>query len=149
MGFEVLFVILALVGIIAFFLLTNKPEKFAIVDFGNVKIKTEVADTYLKRVNGLMFHKSLAENQGMLFVFDSPGKHGIWMMNMSFPIDIFWLDEEKEIIHIVENAQPCFINCPVYRPEKNAKYVIETVAGFTKRYKLEKGYFVEFNLPLK
>ena len=136
----------AVVLIIAFFALNSKPDKTVTVDFGKTKIKAELADTYLKRVNGLMFHKSLAENSGMLFVFDSLGKHAIWMMNMSFPIDIVWLDDEKEIIHIVENAQPCFMNCPAYAPEKNAKYVVEVQSGFVKKYGLEVGHFVNFEI---
>ncbi len=136
----------AVVLIVVFFAINSKPDKTVTVDFGKVKIKAELADTYLKRVNGLMFHKTLAEDGGMLFVFDSPGRHAIWMMNMSFPIDIMWLDEEKEIVHVVEDAQPCFMSCPAYAPPKNAKYVIEVNSGFVKKYGLETGHFADFEI---
>src|SRR3989338_10898452 len=64
------------------------------------KISVEVADTFEKRIRGLMFHEPLKANEGMLLVFDSEGYHGIWMPNMSFSLDVVWINGEHDIVHI-------------------------------------------------
>src|SRR5690348_16180886 len=44
-------------------------------------IKAEVATTGLQRERGLMYRKSLGQNEGMLFVFDQPQQLCFWMKN--------------------------------------------------------------------
>lgn len=134
--------IVALIVVLVLFL-SNTSKKFAEVDFGNVKIKAEVADTIIKQAKGLMFRKSLPEKEGMLFVFDREDYYGFWMMNTSIPIDIIWVNKDEEIVHIERNAQPCFINCTFYRPTQKAKYVVEVNANFTKKYDIKVGDLVE------
>jgi hypothetical protein len=43
------------------------------------RIRAEVADTDEARARGLMFHGPVAEDTGMLFVFDRPGRYAFWM----------------------------------------------------------------------
>ena len=87
-----------------------------------------VADDADERAIGLGETESLSRNEAMLFVFDEPNKHGIWMKDVEYPIDVLWLDGSKQIVHIVENMQP--ESYPVvYQPESAALYVIEMAAG--------------------
>jgi len=146
MRFDLIFFV-GIVILLIFLYFKKSPAKYTNVKIGNTVIKAEIADTHLKRIIGLMTRKYLPENQGTLFVFDQDGFHTIWMMNMSFPIDIIWIDNEKNVVDVVKNAQPCKLNCPIYRPKQKAKYILEVNANFTEEYKIKIGLPLEFNLP--
>ena len=70
----------------------------------------------------------------MLFVFEEDDKHGIWMKDMLFPLDVIWMDKEGNVVDYVENLQPCLnlANCKTYFPKKEARYVLEINAGVAK-----------------
>jgi len=100
------------------------------------------------RAMGLMFRPSLPRDRGMLFVFERPDFHGIWMKNCRFPIDILWLDEERKIVHVAEAVPPCKAEpCPVYNPLRRAAYVVELNAGQARREKAVVGAPLGFTLP--
>lgn len=128
-----------LVVILMVIRLVPKEIHYRTVKISNTNIRAEVADTSLKRMEGMMSKQSLPYGQGMLFEFDKEGYPEIWMMNMKFPIDILWINKDFKIVHIVENAQPCVINCQTYIPDKKALYVIEVNAGFVKKNRIELG----------
>ena len=100
------------------------------------------------RAMGLMFRPSLPKDRGMLFIFERPDFHGIWMKNCRFPIDIVWLDEERKVVHLAESVPPCKAEpCPVYNPLRRAAYVVELNAGQAKRDKAVLGAAIGFTLP--
>jgi uncharacterized protein len=65
-------------------------------------IRAEVAADYSTRGRGLMHRKSLAPNAGMLFIFDGPAIHCMWMKNTYIPLSVAFLDDKGEIINIVD-----------------------------------------------
>jgi uncharacterized membrane protein (UPF0127 family) len=65
-------------------------------------IRAEVAADFSTRGRGLMHRKSLAPNAGMLFVFDGPAIHCMWMKNTYIPLSVAFLDEKGEIINIAD-----------------------------------------------
>lgn len=65
-------------------------------------IRAEVAADYSTRGRGLMHRKSLAPNAGMLFVFDGPAIHCMWMKNTYIPLSVAFLDEKGAIINIAD-----------------------------------------------
>ena len=90
------------------------------------------------RARGLMFRKTLNEDQGMLFVFESEGLYSFWMKNMNFSIDILWLDGQKRIVHLEREVPPCKKEpCPSYQPALPAKYVLELKARSIEKRKLK------------
>ena len=103
------------------------------------------------RAMGLMFRPSLPLDRGMLFLFERPDFHAIWMKNCKFPIDILWLDEQHKVVHLAEKVPPCTARddtqCPVYSPLRRASYVVELNAGQARREKALVGSSVEFKLP--
>jgi uncharacterized membrane protein (UPF0127 family) len=124
----------------------NKDVNYVTVEIGYMKIKAEVADSFVKQAKGLMFRNELAEDEGMLFVFNKSGYHSIWMANMRFPIDIIWMNESKHVVTIKKDAQPCTISCENYRPSEPARYVLEVNSGFASKHAIKNGSVAEFSL---
>ena len=114
-------------------------------------LQTEVMVKDEDRAMGLMFRPSLPLDHGMLFLFERPDFHGIWMRNCKFPIDILWLDESHKVVHLAEKVPPCTAkedqNCPVYNPIARASFVVELNAGQARREKALVGSTVTFKLP--
>jgi uncharacterized membrane protein (UPF0127 family) len=110
--------------------------------------QTEVMVSDEDRAMGLMFRPSLPADRALLFVFEGLDFHGIWMKNCKFPIDIVWLDENRETVHVAAAVPPCKSEpCPVYQPLRRAAYVIEMNAGQAKNNKIKIGAKVDFTLP--
>ena len=146
MKFEIIILFCIIIVLLIILYFKKSPTKYTNVKIGNTEIRAEVADTLIKRTRGLMFRKSLPENEGMLFIFDEEDCYSFWMMNMSFPIDIIWINKEKEVIDITKNVQPCKLICPTYKPKEKAMYVLEVNANFTEEHDVEIGKPLEFQI---
>jgi uncharacterized membrane protein (UPF0127 family) len=110
------------------------------VCFSDACITAEVTTSSPERSRGLMFRKKLEPATGMLFVFEKESQYSFWMKNMLFAIDIIWLDKDKKIVALKENATVCAAgDCEVYRPNKDALYVVETEAGFIQAHRIKPG----------
>ncbi|MEM2963418.1 MAG: DUF192 domain-containing protein [Candidatus Anstonellales archaeon] len=107
----------------------------------------EIADTYEKRMRGLMYRESLPKGGGMLFVFEDSAPRIFWMKNTLIPLDIIFIDEEGAVVAIVENAQPCLVDpCKTYSSKENAKYVLEVEGGFARKNGVSVGSNIEIKL---
>jgi len=114
-------------------------EKEKSVCFAENCFFVELADTPEKQIEGLMNRESLDENRGMLFIFDKEGIYSFWMKNTLIPLDIIWLNENKEVVFIKNNAQPCQNECPAIKPDAEAKYVLEINSGLANKINLNLG----------
>lgn len=109
------------------------------VKLDDVVLEVQIADTDARRARGLMFQDQLPYDQGMLLVFDSPNKRSIWMLNMQFALDVFWIDGDGKVVHIEKNVPPCktaveTVTCPSYKGKgQDAQYVLEVTAGFVDK----------------
>jgi uncharacterized membrane protein (UPF0127 family) len=69
-----------------------------------VATEATVADSYVRRLVGLLGKtKRWARLGAGLWIVPSRGVHTIGMM---FPIDIIFLDKEKEVVHVEEHVRP-------------------------------------------
>ena len=114
-------------------------------------VMADIALTSEQQTKGLDVKNNLTENQGMLFVFQQPYRYGFWMIGMKFPIDIIWLDSNGVVTHIEHSLKPCppassNLACPLYFPEKDSQYVLETVAGFSMKHNVGLGTHMSFEL---
>lgn len=111
-------------------------------------ITAELAVTPAERAQGLMFRDRIDADQGMLFIFDREELNSFWMMNMKFPIDILWLDQNKRVVHIEASVPPCAKEpCPSYPTPSPALYVLELQSGAAAGHKIKLGERMEFILP--
>lgn len=106
----------------------------------------EIADSDEERQKGLMFRESLAQDNGMFFVFEEERNYLFWMKDTLIPLDIIWINKDKEIVFIGENAQPCEVDqpCRPINPIKNALYVLEVNSGIVNEIGLQVGDKVDF-----
>jgi uncharacterized membrane protein (UPF0127 family) len=114
----------------------------------NFELIADLAITNDQQIKGLDIKDQLKENEGMLFLEKQPAKYDFWMRGMKFPIDIIWLDSNRVVVHIEHNLQPCVsdLDCPLYSPDKNALYILETVAGFSQKHNVNTGTQMDFHL---
>lgn len=93
------------------------------------KFELEVARTQEQQATGLMYRTRLADNRGMLFVFDSPQSTRFWMKNVRIPLDMVFLRDGK-VQAIAASVPPCNTKtCPTYGPESAVDQVIELRGG--------------------
>lgn len=72
---------------------------------GPHRIEAEVAATPDDRALGLMGRTRMPAHRGMLFVFDRPAPHCMWMRNTPLPLSVAFLDDNGEIVNI-EDMSP-------------------------------------------
>jgi uncharacterized membrane protein (UPF0127 family) len=103
-----------------------------------VLVQASVAKTWAERIKGLSDTPYLPDEVVKLFVFDTVGEHSIWMKDMSYAIDIIWVDAGNKIVDIKKNATP--ESYPEsFSPKTDALYVIETKVGFVEKNKIKIG----------
>jgi uncharacterized membrane protein (UPF0127 family) len=132
----ILILLAALILVVSAQLFSYFPDKS--VKINGQTISVEVVDTPAERERGLSGRESLGRNQGMLFVFSDPSEYCLWMKDMKFPIDMIWLDEKKQVLHIQESAQPDSYP-ESFCPPGDAKYILEVPAGSARAWSLTNG----------
>ena len=98
---------------------------------GMHNIKAEVALTPQEQETGLMFRTSMGSNEGMLFVFERPGKQCFWMKNTLIPLSVAFVTDDGTVVNVDEmKAQTLDPHCST----KPVRFVLEMNTGwFTKR----------------
>ena len=137
---------LVFVVVAAVFLTSNSPKPISgtpIIKLGGQEVTVIIADTPEERTQGLSGRQSLAEGEGMLFVFPEDGRHSIWMKDMLFSIDIVWVSPDGVVVDIAAGVSPDTYPA-AFSPRSEARYVLELPAGFTERYTIVVGNRVEF-----
>ena len=114
-----------------------------VIILGESAVTIEVVDTDEGRIKGLSGRETLQSGNGMFFVFDEVGLHGIWMKDMNFPIDILWFDQYGSLIHIEEHVTPESYPETFY-PISPSKYVLELSAGYVKDRGIKLGDKIDF-----
>ena len=88
---------------------------------------------------GLMERRRLADDAGMLFVYDStqPPDAGFWMYRTRIPLDIAFADSTG-VIRSIRAMVPCPTEvaqgCPSYTPDVRYQYALEVTAGYFARH---------------
>jgi uncharacterized membrane protein (UPF0127 family) len=106
------------------------------------KIDVEIADTDDARHLGLMFREGMTGDQGMLFIFPNEEVQGFYMKNTVMPLDIIFINAKKQIVKIHKNTQP--LSEKTLPSVKPALYVVEVISGFTDKYKIKEGDYIDW-----
>jgi len=144
-----IFIAAVIVGVVG---LTTLPSEIKLksVEFprGTIKIdeiplQVQIADTEPRHIRGLMFQDQLPYDQGMIFVFEQPGLHSLWMLNMQFALDMIWFDQDGKVVHIEKDVSPCktaleITICQSIIPEGESVYVLQVTSGFVHQNNITK-----------
>ncbi len=119
-------------------LLGSKKEKSVFdIQLGEKNLKVWVAESEKERNKGLSGIEVM-DVDGMLFVFQEETFPLFWMKEMNFPIDIIWINSQKEIVEITEKVYPETYP-ELFSPSTAVQYVIEVSAGWCEENKINKG----------
>jgi uncharacterized membrane protein (UPF0127 family) len=124
---------------------------------GELSLKKAETDSVIARLNiefarseyetqtGLMYRKSMQDDQGMLFIFEDEIRRSFYMKNTEFALDIIYLDGKRKVVSIQKNAVP--FDKSSLPSEAPAKYVLEVNAGLSDKWGLEAGDVMEYTNP--
>ena len=123
---------------------TKSHKNMPHVTIDEVTINVEIANSSQKRKKGLCCRDYLQKNSGMLFVYERPAILQFWMKDTRIPLDMYWINENKEIIYIEQNVRP--ESYPKsFGPAVPALYVLETNAGYAKEHRIHVGQIVQLD----
>ena len=102
----------------------------------------EIADNNYETQTGLMHRQTMQNDRAMLFIFPDMRMRSFYMKNTYIPLDIIYLDKERIIVSIQENAKPLDeTSLPSLFP---AQYVLEINGGLSDKLSLKVGDKIEF-----
>lgn len=147
-------VLWALLGVAVFIagvgFLTQRLQNKKEISVGSTKIQAEIASTESQRQKGLGDRKTLGENSGMLFIFDTKDVFpSFWMKDMLIGIDIIWINDAK-VAKIDKNIEPpdkatSDSQLKLYRPDAPIDYVLEVATGFSDKNNIKTGDSVDLS----
>ena len=98
------------------------------------KFTVEVADNDNLRSLGLMGRIDIPEGTGMLFIWQDEAYRNFWMKNTPSSLDIIFFDKNGYFINVKENTTPYSLDN--IKSLKPSKYVLELIAGSSKKFNL-------------
>ncbi|MBL8741786.1 MAG: DUF192 domain-containing protein, partial [Myxococcales bacterium] len=107
-------------------------------------VSVEIAKEDAHRQRGLMFRKSMPEDEGMLFIFEESKPLSFWMHNTCIPLDMIFVGPDGTIVGIEENTPT--LSDDTFSSGCDARFVIEMNAGWARKNGIQAGQRVK--LPL-
>ena len=109
----------------------------------NVEFNAYTTSSHSQRRRGLMHIANLPQDKGMLFHFTPPRYVSMWMKNTLIKLDIIFLNKNKRIIKIHNNAKP--LSTKSIYSNKKAEWVLEINGGLSEINGLNVGNIVYFD----
>ncbi len=97
----------------------------------------ELAQSPTQQARGLMQREFMADDAGMLFVFEKEGKRSFWMKDTLIPLDLLFIAEDGEITHIHHHAKP--LDETRITSERPALAVLEINGGMADKLGIKPG----------
>lgn len=111
-----------------------------------VKIHAELAKSEEQKATGLMFRKTLADGEGMLFVWQNDIILSFWMKNTIIPLSIAYIDREG-VIREIYDMEPGRLK-PV-QSSRSLRYALEVPKGWFSRAGLAIGGKIDLTEVIK
>ena len=111
------------------------------------KFNVEFARSEAEKATGLMFRERLADDEGMLFMWNTSSLRQFWMRNTLINLDILFIDSDYRVVHIEESAQKGSLR--IISSLLPVQYVLEINAGQSQLRKITSGALLSAkNLPI-
>ncbi|MFB9980150.1 DUF192 domain-containing protein [Mesorhizobium kowhaii] len=103
---------------------------------GDRSFSIEVANTAAEREAGLMYRQDMADDHGMLFVFEIQQQVSFWMQNTPMPLDLIFVGQDGKI-RAIKHGEPQ--SEAIISPGVPVRFVLELKAGTAARNGIEYG----------
>lgn len=148
-SFRIFIFVLAIIGIVVAAAFLFRPLSATssasrkTVDLTNFHL--DLATTDAERELGLGGRNTMADDEGMLFVFDKPGIYPFWMKGMQFSLDLIWLNGDR-VVDVATLPPPASgdVIPATHTPLHLADKVLEINAGTAKALGIEPGVGILF-----
>jgi uncharacterized protein len=114
---------------------------------GGAKVRAEVMMRQADMLKGMKYRDQLAPDRGMLFLHGGEGNYPYWMYEVRIPLDMLWMDKDRQVVEIYRHAEPCpgpQDKCPVYGGRERSMFVLELAGGMIDKYQLKVGQTLDF-----
>ncbi len=101
-----------------------------------VRLYIEIADTPLRQETGLMNRRTMAEDQGMIFVFPGATTVAFWMHDTLLPLSIAFIDANRRIVDL-QDMQP--LDETLHSSAQPYVYALEVNQGYFRRHGIAVG----------
>lgn len=111
------------------------------IKLGDQTVQLQIAVLPAEMQKGLMFRKTMGEDEGMIFVFDRPQQLGFWMRNTELPLDIGYFDaagELKEIYPMYPRDERS-----VSSRSRSLQFAVEMNQGWYSRHGVKSGAMLD------
>jgi uncharacterized membrane protein (UPF0127 family) len=112
----------------------------ALTGQGERRFSIEIADEPSERQAGLMFREHMADDHGMLFVFEATQPVGFWMKNTILPLDLIFIGQDGRI-KAIKQGEP--ESEAVISPDEPVRFVLEVKAGIAAKEGLVDGDLIK------
>jgi len=96
---------------------------------GPREFEVEIADDDRERGLGLMFRRSMGDDEGMLFDFGAEQPASFWMRNTYIPLDMLFIKADRTIDSIAERTTP--LSEKSVASKGDVRYVLEINGGLS------------------
>ncbi|MEM6733954.1 MAG: DUF192 domain-containing protein [Myxococcota bacterium] len=104
------------------------PRAVFATEVGEITVALEIADTRDERIRGTTHRESMTADTGMIYVFDTEGRHPFWMKDTYVALDIIHLDSSGKVVGIIADAEPLTVERR--RIAVPSRFVIEVLGGY-------------------
>lgn len=118
----------------------------ATVKFSDYSVTAQVPLTSALQSQGLGGRTSLADHEGMLWMFPTADEYRFWMKDMVIPLDFIWIDD-GQVVDVTPDVPPpsnqSTTALPTYQPRQPVHQILEVRAGFISAHHVAIGDPVE------
>jgi len=105
---------------------TDPAPLVALTSAGERSFTIEIADDTSERARGLMFRETMADDHGMLFVFEQTQPVAFWMKDTPMPLDLVFIGADGRIRDILP-GEP--FSTAGISPGEPVRFVLELKRG--------------------
>lgn len=106
-------------------------------DTGDQRFGVEIADTPRERSRGLMYRRSMGDDEGMLFDFGDEEPASFWMHNTYIPLDMLFIKADGTIESIAKRTTP--LSDRSIDSKGPVRYVLEINGGLSDKLHIAPG----------
>lgn len=112
------------------------------VVFSDTSVRVSIPTTLALQELGLGGQSSLADGQGMYWIYTTADRPSFWMKGMVIPLDFIWIANNQvvdETTQVMPPSSPTDTNLPILQPQVPVNGVLEVPAGFINRHHISIG----------